>query len=128
MGATDRTADFRAAVKRQRSLLGVATPSSEILRPTKQRSGFTTDALSCLQKIGTMQNFLRDNHAAYLLDDGLNGMSEPERDEVDAETQRFLKACNERIDGLKLQAVAESAGAKSGGQLQPAGGSDLQPR
>ena len=45
-------------------------------------------------------------------------MGEAERDEVDAETQGFLKACNARIDSLKLQAVAASASDKAGGQLQ----------
>ena len=117
-GVSDRTADFREAVKRRRSLLGLATPSAEILPPSKRRAAFTVDALSCLQKIGTMHNFLHDNHAAYLLDDGLHGMTDAERDEVDAETQRFLKVCNERIDGLKQQAVAASASDKASGQLQ----------
>lgn len=117
-GVEDRTADFRDAVKRRRSLLGLTTPAADILPPAKKRAAFTTDALSCLEKIATMAGFLRDNHAAYLLDDELRGMSEAERDEIDAETQRFLKACNDRIDGLKQQAVAATAREKTGGQLQ----------
>ena len=117
-GAENRTADFRDAVKRRRSLLGLPTPAAEILPPAKKRAAFTTDALSCLEKIATMAGFLRDNHAAYLLDDELRGMSEAERDEIDAETQRFLKACNDRIDGLKQQAVAATVRETAGGQLQ----------
>ena len=117
-GVHDRTADFRDAVKRRRSLLGQAKPAAEILPPAKKRAAFTTDALSCLEKIAMMAGFLRENHAAYLLDDELRGMSEAERDEIDAETQRFLKTCNDRIDGLKQQAVAATVREKTGGQLQ----------
>ena len=115
---TCRTADFHDAVKRQRAVLSLPTPSPEILPPVRKRSAFTSDALSCLQNIGSMQTFLLGSQSTYLLDDELRGMSEAERDEVDAETQRFLKACNARIDGLKLQAVAASGSAKAGGQLQ----------
>ena len=76
------------------------------------------DSLSCLKEVGAMQAVLGESHAAYILDEALGGMAEAERDEVDAETQRCLKACNARIDGLKQQAVAASAADVAGGQLQ----------
>ena len=109
--ASCRTADFREAVQRQRALLSLPTPASEILPRAKRKSAFTADSLSCLQEVGAMQAVLRESHAAYVLDEALGGMAEAERDGVDAETQRCLKASNSRIDALKQQAVAASAAA-----------------
>ena len=95
----DRTSEFRAVVRRHRSVLGGKTTSEEILPRKKQRSAFSEDAQSALHNIQTISNFLRDNHAAYMLEVG--GLSDSERDEVDTETQRSLKMCGARIDQLK---------------------------
>ena len=92
--ASCRTADFREAVQRQRALLSLPTPASEILPRAKRKSAFTADSLSCLQEVGAMQAVLRESHAAYVLDEALGGMAEAERDGVDAETQRCLKVSN----------------------------------
>ena len=100
--ASCRTADFREAVQRQRALHSLPTPASELLPRAKRKSAFTADSLSCLQEVGAMQAVLRESHAAYVLDEALGGMAEAERDGVDAETQRCLKASNSRIDALKL--------------------------
>ena len=94
--ASCRTADFREAVQRQRALLSLPTPASEILPRAKRKSAFTADSLSCLQEVGAMQAVLRESHAAYVLDEALGGMAEAERDGVDAETQRCLKVSNAR--------------------------------
>eukprot|EP00966_Prymnesium_polylepis_P094239 2181379-Prymnesium_polylepis.1 len=122
MAALDRTADFRAAVRQRRGTLGVPTPSDELLRPSRQRAPFSSDALGTLEKIAMMYGFLRDNHAAYMLDNELHGMSDAERDEVDAESQRFIKACGERIDTLRRQAAAAAAEATSSSLLAGAFG------
>ena len=95
--ASCRTADFREAVQRQRALHSLPTPASELLPRAKRKSAFTADSLSCLQEVGAMQAVLRESHAAYVLDEALGGMAEAERDGVDAETQRCLKASNSRI-------------------------------
>ena len=90
--ASCRTADFREAVQRQRARLSLHTPASDILPRAKRKSAFTADSLSCLQEVGAMHAVLRESHAAYVLDEALGGMAEAERDGVDAETQRCLKA------------------------------------
>ena len=90
--ASCRTADFREAVQRQRARLSLPTPASDILPRAKRKSAFTADSLSCLQEVGAMHAVLRESHAAYVLDEALGGMAEAERDGVDAETQRCLKA------------------------------------
>ena len=90
--ASCRTTDFREAVQRQRARLSLPTPASDILPRAKRKSAFTADSLSCLQEVGAMHAVLRESHAAYVLDEALGGMAEAERDGVDAETQRCLKA------------------------------------
>ena len=84
----DVTDVFKASVATQRKRLELKTPASEILPPTRKRHAFTTDALSSLQSIRTVQSFLQDSHAAYMLDDILEGMSEAERDDAAAEARR----------------------------------------
>ena len=110
---TDRSSDFHAALRHRRSTLGLKTPEDEILPRTHERLPFTAEALATLQKIITMSKFLRDNHSAYMLDDDLHGMTDAERDEVDAESQRFLKSCSERVDVLR-QMVHSSQGNTRG--------------
>ena len=112
----DLTAAFKEAVAKQRKRLDLKTPASEILPPTRKRHAFTTDALSSLQSIRTVQSFLQDSHAAYMLDDILEGMSEAERDDVDAEASGVLKACGEGVD--RLRQAASAAGDAAGEQLR----------
>ena len=78
--------------QRQRARLSLPTPASDILPRAKRKSAFTADSLSCLQEVSAMHAVLRESHAAYVLDEALGGMAEAERDGVDAETQRCLKA------------------------------------
>ena len=106
----DRTSEFRELVRKQRARLGEPTPQNELLRPNPKRSAFESNSLETMKQIHTMADFLRENHTAYLLDDGLYGMSDAERDEIDAETQRFLRACGERIDRLKQLATVVGTG------------------
>lgn len=104
---TDVTATFKDAVRRQRAVLGAPTPPDEVLLSKKPRSAFGEESHAALQAIRTTASFLRDTHAAYLMEDGNpNGMSDAERDDIDAETQQFLTACTERIDKLKRQAAS----------------------
>ena len=112
----DVTDVFKASVATQRKRLELKTPASEILPPTRKRHAFTTDALSSLQSIRTVQSFLQDSHAAYMLDDILEGMSEAERDDVDAEASGVLKACGEGVD--RLRQAASAAGDAAGEQLR----------
>lgn len=106
---SDITNEFRESVRRRRAALGRPTPADELMPKSRERSAFGTEARRTLQKIRSTAQFLRDSHAAYLMDDGMHGgMSEAERDDVDAETQRFLQACGESIEGLKQHAAAEA--------------------
>lgn len=116
--SVDRTAEFHEIVRAKRRLLGLPTPESEVLRRRPRRSAFEEEAHDTLTKIETMSSFLRDNHTAYVLDDGLHGMTEAERDEVDSETKLFLKACGERIDRLRAQSAEDAAASEP----RPSGG------
>ena len=111
----DVTPAFREAVKRRRTALGLPTPATEVLRKSKARSTFATEALTALQAISATAGHLRETNAAYPLDDWPPSLTEAERDEIDAETQHLLTACGERIDALKGLAAAgtSSAGGSS---------------
>ena len=106
---TDVSVDFKDAVRRRRVALGLQTPSDEILPKKAPRSNFGAESHAALKAIHTTASFLRDTHAAYLMEDGNpNGMTDAERDEIDAETQQFLSACTQRIDKLKAQSAGEA--------------------
>mmetsp|Transcript_1152 Transcript_1152/g.3183 ORF Transcript_1152/g.3183 Transcript_1152/m.3183 type:complete len:336 (+) Transcript_1152:81-1088(+) len=107
--AVDATAAFRESVRRRRVTLGQPTPAHEVIPKPRERSAFGEEARRTLQKIHSTARFLQDSHEAYLMEDGLHGMSDVQRDEVDAETQRFLQICGERIESLKLSATAQAA-------------------
>ena len=85
---------------------------------------FAEEAHSALTAIRTGACFLREVRASYLIEDGPQGMSEAERDEIDAEAQHILRACGERIDGVKRlvsTAPAGRADGSVGGSKQTAG-------
>eukprot|EP00965_Chrysotila_dentata_P209610 6185396-Pleurochrysis_carterae.AAC.1 len=84
--------------------------------PPRQRSPFFEDALATLHKIEAMARFLRDHHAAYVLDDGLYGMSDEERDEMDKEGESSLAICSTRIEQLKQLAIACQGAADGPGR------------
>ena len=52
---------------------------------------------------------LRASHAAYVLDDGLNGLTEAERDALDGEGERVLGSSREAIERL-AKSLAKSVG------------------
>lgn len=104
--SVDRTREWREAVQAHRARMGLATPAAEILRPPRVApNAFRTDAATTLQHISAMAAHLLASQPAYALDDGLNGLTEAERDELDASGEAFLKMCTGRIDQL-AQAVA----------------------
>jgi len=106
----DRTKDWLSALKSQRTRLGRATPADEILRPPRTaRGAFRADATTMMQRISAMAAHLLANQAAYALDDGLNGLTEAERDELDAEGAAFMKTCTELIGQLAQAAVGGDA-------------------
>ncbi|KAL1527760.1 hypothetical protein AB1Y20_009145 [Prymnesium parvum] len=109
--AVDRTGDFKASVRKRRVALGLPTTDEDLMPRAREKSPFLSDALSTLQSIVVMHHFLRDTHASYLLDDELHGMSDAERDEIDAECQRFIRTCSERIDKLQQQQQAAASGS-----------------
>ncbi|EOD36093.1 hypothetical protein EMIHUDRAFT_226983 [Emiliania huxleyi CCMP1516] len=106
----DRTSDWRAAVRAQRQRIGQSTPSDELLRrPRPARDAFCAGALEAHSRIGEMVRRLRASHAAYVLDDGLNGLTEAERDALDGEGERVLGSSREAIERL-AKSLAKSVG------------------
>jgi len=104
----DITAAYRAEVRRQRALRGDATPAAEILPRHRERSSLAADAVAMLKGIRKMAAFLHSSRAAYLLDGGLHGMTDADRDEADGEAENFLTLC-------KLQLRQRSAAVQAGG-------------
>jgi hypothetical protein len=117
--SVDRTREWREAVKAQRTRMGLATPAAEILRPSRiAADAFRTDAATTLQRISVMAAHLLASQPAYALDDGLNGLTEAERDELDADAEAFLKMCTGRIDQLTQAVVAGGGSATGSGSRQ----------
>ena len=113
----DVTSLYQDAVRRRRATLGLPTPAEEVLPRSKKHTAFTQEARATLSSIQKGAQFLRDIRALYLLEDGPQGMSEAERDDIDSETQRILLMCGKRIDGLRPLAC----GTDDGGIPTPAG-------
>eukprot|EP00967_Tisochrysis_lutea_P030890 scaffold36307_cov33-Tisochrysis_lutea.AAC.1 len=112
--SVDRTKEWRDALRLQRSRLGLGTPADELLKPVHSAPDtFRTDAASTLHRIGAMAAHLLASQPAYILDDGLNGLTEEERDELDAEGEAFLKTCAERIDQLTRAIVSDGSSKRS---------------
>ncbi|KAL3929164.1 MAG: hypothetical protein SGPRY_002074 [Prymnesium sp.] len=106
----DRTADFKAALSQRRSALGVKRREEDLMRAARQPSPFASQAEATLRSVGHMRDLLLSSREAYLLEDELRGMSEAQRDEIDAETTRFVNTCSQRIAALDAQLKTPPAG------------------
>lgn len=107
--------DFKDAVHRSALSLGydesklAAVLASFILHKPRQRSSFIKAALTTLESIGELEQFLVKHKKDYV---DLHRTTEQERDSIEHEITVFVKACKEQIDILKSSINDEESNSK----------------
>ncbi|KAL8051256.1 hypothetical protein ABFX02_06G136300 [Erythranthe guttata] len=111
----DRTEDFKDAARRAALNLGynesktAAIMASFIMHKSWERSSFTKSALTTLESIGALEQFLMKHKKDYV---DVHRTTEQERDSIEHEVTVFIKACKEQIDVLKNSINDEEANSK----------------
>ncbi|KAL7108760.1 hypothetical protein ACP275_06G134200 [Erythranthe tilingii] len=111
----DRTEDFKDAARRAALNLGynesktAAIMASFIMHKSWERSSFTKAALTTLESIGALEQFLMKHKKDYV---DVHRTTEQERDSIEHEVTVFIKACKEQIDVLKNSINDEEANSK----------------
>ncbi|KAG8644985.1 syntaxin-81 [Manihot esculenta] len=111
----DRTEDFKDAVRQAAVSLGynesklAAILASFIIHKPRQHLPFTKAAITTLESIGTLQQFIIKHRKDYV---DLHRTTEQERDSIEHEVMAFIKACKEQIDFLKNSINDEEANTK----------------
>ncbi|KAL3650221.1 Syntaxin-81 [Castilleja foliolosa] len=111
----ERTEDFKDAARRAALNLGynesktAAIMASFIMHKSRERSSFTKAALTTLESIGALEQFLMKHKKDYV---DLHRTTEQERDSIEHEVTIFIKACKEQIDVLKNSIHDEEANSK----------------
>ncbi|XP_058181869.1 syntaxin-81-like [Rhododendron vialii] len=111
----DRMEDFKDAVHRSALSMGydesklAAVMASFIMHKPRQRSSFTKAALTTLESIGALEQFLVKHKKDYV---DLHRTTEQERDSIEHEVTVFVKACKEQIDILKSSINDEESNSK----------------
>ncbi|KAL6580977.1 Syntaxin-81 [Orobanche minor] len=111
----ERTDDFKDVARRAALNLGyndsktAAIMASFIMRKSKEISSFTKAALTTLQSIGALEQFLMKHEKDYV---DLHRTTEQERDSIEHEVTVFIKACKDQIDVLKNSINVEEATSK----------------
>ncbi|KAH7839812.1 hypothetical protein Vadar_009140 [Vaccinium darrowii] len=111
----DRMEDFKDAVHRSALSLGydesklAAVLASFIMHKPRQRSSFIKAALTTLESIGELEQFLVKHKKDYV---DLHRTTEQERDSIEHEITVFVKACKEQIDILKSSINDEESNSK----------------
>ncbi|KAL6570385.1 Syntaxin-81 [Orobanche minor] len=117
----ERTEDFKDAARRAALNLGyndvllvslsktAAIMASFIMRKNRELSSFTKAALTTLQSIGALEQFIMKHKKDYV---DLHRTTEQERDSIEHEVTVFIKACKDQIDVLKNIINAEEATSK----------------
>ncbi|KAL8521877.1 hypothetical protein ACS0TY_012147 [Phlomoides rotata] len=111
----DRTEDFKDAVHRAALNLGyneskIATiMASFIMHKTSEKSSYTKAALTTLESIKALEQFLM-NHKKDFVD--AHRTTEQERDSIEHEVTVFIKACKYQIDVLTNSITDEEAKSK----------------
>ncbi|KAL6570394.1 Syntaxin-81 [Orobanche minor] len=117
----ERTEDFKDAARRAALNLGyndvllvslsktAAIMASFIMRKNRELSSFTKAALTTLQSIGALEQFIMKHKKDYV---DLHRTTEQERDSIEHEVTVFIKACKDQIDVLKNSINAEEATSK----------------
>ncbi|KAK4489742.1 hypothetical protein RD792_000378 [Penstemon davidsonii] len=83
--------------------------ASFIMHKSWERSSFTKAALTTLESIGALEQFLVKHKKDYI---DLHRTTEQERDSIEHEVTVFIKACKEQIDVLKNSITDEEANSK----------------
>ncbi|KAH7835676.1 hypothetical protein Vadar_028675 [Vaccinium darrowii] len=86
-----------------------AVLASFILHKPRQRSSFIKAALTTLESIGELEQFLVKHKKDYV---DLHRTTEQERDSIEHEITVFVKACKEQIDILKSSINDEESDSK----------------
>ncbi|PIN10585.1 SNARE protein Syntaxin 18/UFE1 [Handroanthus impetiginosus] len=111
----DRTEDFKDAARRAALNLGynesktAAIMASFIMHKSLERSPFSKAALTTLDSIRTLEQFLMKHKKDYV---DLHRTTEQERDSIEHEVTVFIKACKDQIDVLKNSINDEEANSK----------------
>ncbi|KAL6563172.1 Syntaxin-81 [Orobanche hederae] len=119
----ERTEDFKDAARRAALNLGyndvllvsldfsktAAIMASFIMRKNRELSSFTKAALTTIQSIGALEQFIMKHKKDYV---DLHRTTEQERDSIEHEVTVFIKACKDQIDVLKNSINAEEATSK----------------
>ncbi|XP_042019228.1 syntaxin-81-like [Salvia splendens] len=113
--ARDRTEDFKDVVRRAALNLGydeskiAAIMASFIMHKFLERSLFTKAALTTLESIRALEQFLLKHKKDYV---DVYRITEKERDSIEHEVTVFIKACKEQIDVLKNSINNEEENSK----------------
>ncbi|KAK4776871.1 hypothetical protein SAY86_005559 [Trapa natans] len=111
----DRTEDFKDVVRHTAVNLGynesklAAIMASFIIHKPRERSAFTKAALTTLESIGALEQFMRKHRKDYV--DPLR-TTEQERDNIEHEVTAFIKSCKEQIDILQRSISEEETNSK----------------
>ncbi|KAL6531055.1 Syntaxin-81 [Orobanche hederae] len=111
----ERTDDFKDVARRAALNLGyndsktAAIMASFIMRKSREISSFIKAALTTLQSIGALEQFLMKHEKDYV---DLHRTTEQERDSIEHEVTVFIKACKDQIDVLKNSINVEEATSK----------------
>ncbi|KAL1568991.1 Syntaxin-81 [Salvia divinorum] len=113
--ARDRTEDFKDAARR--AALNLEYDESKIaaimayfiMHKSLERSLFTKAALTTLESIRALEQFLSKHKKDYV---DVHRITEQERDGIEHEVTVFIKACKEQIDVLKNSINDEEAKSK----------------
>ncbi|XP_065856291.1 syntaxin-81 [Euphorbia lathyris] len=111
----DRTEDFKDLVRHTAVSLGynesklAAILASFIIHKPRQRLPFTKAALTTLESIRTLEQFMLKHRKDYV---DLHRTTEQERDGIEHEVMEFIKACKEQIDFLKNSINDEEVNTK----------------
>ncbi|KAL3652201.1 Syntaxin-81 [Castilleja foliolosa] len=111
----ERTEDFKDAARRAALNLGynesktATIMASFIMHKSKERLSFTKAALTTLESIGALEQFLMKHKKDYV---DLHRTTEQERDSIEHEVTIFIKACKDQIDVLKNSINDQEANSK----------------
>lgn len=111
----DRTEDFKDTARRAALNLGyeeskiAAIMASFIMHKSLERSSFTKAALTTLESIRALEQFLLKHKKDYV---DVHRITEQERDSIEHEVTVFIKACKEQIDVLQKSISDEEANSK----------------
>ncbi|KAH6758583.1 syntaxin of plants 81 [Perilla frutescens var. frutescens] len=111
----DRTEDFKDTSRRAALNLGyeeskiAAIMASFIMHKSLERSSFSKAALTTLESIRALEQFLLKHKKDYV---DVHRITEQERDSIEHEVTVFIKTCKEQIDVLQKIIKDEEANSK----------------